>query len=71
MIARRLLATASSNRMCLSGDPHRILTDCFLPCQAAVGIGDLGLAYQCFKIAVAINPAHAEAHTNLGGKATA
>lgn len=34
--------------------------------QVAIGIGDLGLAYQCFKIAVAINPRHVEAHNNLG-----
>eukprot|EP00708_Paratrimastix_pyriformis_P002694 GAFH01001446.1.p1 GENE.GAFH01001446.1~~GAFH01001446.1.p1 ORF type:complete len:500 (+),score=205.90 GAFH01001446.1:113-1612(+) len=32
----------------------------------AVGISDLGLAYQAFKIAVSLNSAHAEAFTNLG-----
>jgi len=32
----------------------------------AVGISDLGLAYQAFKIAVSMNQSHAEAFTNLG-----
>jgi len=31
-----------------------------------IGIGDLGLAYQAFKIAVSINPEHAESYNNLG-----
>ncbi|KAL6759471.1 TRP protein for flagellar function [Haematococcus lacustris] len=34
--------------------------------QVAVGIGDLGLAGQCLRLAVALDPGHAEAHTNLG-----
>ncbi|KAG2451608.1 hypothetical protein HYH02_003389 [Chlamydomonas schloesseri] len=34
--------------------------------QVAVGIGDLALAYQAFKIAISINPNHAEALNNLG-----
>ena len=34
--------------------------------QVAVGIGDLGLAYQAFKVAVSIDGAHAEALNNLG-----
>jgi tetratricopeptide repeat protein 8 len=34
--------------------------------HVAIGIGDLGLAYQAFKIAVSLNPQHAEAFTNLG-----
>lgn len=34
--------------------------------QVAVGIGDLGLAHQCFKITVTLNPDHIEAHNNLG-----
>lgn len=32
----------------------------------AIGIGDLGLAYQAFKIAVSITPSHAESLVNLG-----
>lgn len=32
----------------------------------AIGIGDLTLAYQCFKVAVSIDPAHVEAYNNLG-----
>lgn len=32
----------------------------------AIGIGDLGLAYQAFKIAVSSNPSHAESFNNLG-----
>lgn len=32
----------------------------------AIGIGDLGLAYQAFKIAVSSNPDHAESFNNLG-----
>lgn len=34
--------------------------------QVAVGIGDLGLAYQAFKIAVSVDSGHAEAFNNLG-----
>lgn len=34
--------------------------------HVGVGIGDLGLAYQSFKIAVSNNPKHAEAFNNLG-----
>ncbi|KAG2493544.1 hypothetical protein HYH03_008358 [Edaphochlamys debaryana] len=34
--------------------------------QVAVGIGDLALAYQAFKIAISLNPSHAEALNNLG-----
>lgn len=30
-----------------------------------MGVGDLGLAYQCFKVATSINGNHAEALTNL------
>lgn len=33
--------------------------------HVAIGIGDLGLAYQALKVAVAADPAHAEAHNNL------
>lgn len=32
----------------------------------AVGIGDLGLAYQAFRVSTAINPNHAESQNNLG-----
>jgi tetratricopeptide repeat protein 8 len=32
----------------------------------AIGIGDLGLAYQAFKISVSSNPNHAESYNNLG-----
>jgi tetratricopeptide (TPR) repeat protein len=34
--------------------------------QVAIGIGDLGLAYQAFKIAVSVNSNHAESFCNLG-----
>eukprot|EP01083_Nonionella_stella_P027865 76749_1 len=34
--------------------------------QVAVGIGDLSVAHQCFKIAVSVDPNHAEALNNLG-----
>lgn len=34
--------------------------------QVAVGIGDVGLAYQAFKITVSIDSNHAEAFNNLG-----
>mmetsp|Transcript_7923 Transcript_7923/g.19260 ORF Transcript_7923/g.19260 Transcript_7923/m.19260 type:complete len:535 (-) Transcript_7923:206-1810(-) len=33
--------------------------------HVAIGIGDLGLAYQALKVAVAADPNHAEAHNNL------
>ncbi len=32
----------------------------------AIGIGDLGLSYQAFKISVSNNPNHAESFNNLG-----
>jgi tetratricopeptide repeat protein 8 len=32
----------------------------------AVGLGDTGLAYQAFQVALALDPAHAESHVNLG-----
>ena len=32
----------------------------------AIGIGDLGLAYQAFKIAISVDSNHAEAYANLG-----
>ena len=34
--------------------------------EAAVGIGDLSLAYQAFKLAVSVDPNHSEAYNNLG-----
>jgi tetratricopeptide repeat protein 8 len=34
--------------------------------QLAIGIGDLGLAYQAFKIAVSLDINHAESFNNLG-----
>jgi len=34
--------------------------------QIAIGIGDLGLAYQSFKIAVSVDSNHAESFNNLG-----
>mmetsp|Transcript_10665 Transcript_10665/g.27340 ORF Transcript_10665/g.27340 Transcript_10665/m.27340 type:complete len:516 (-) Transcript_10665:127-1674(-) len=34
--------------------------------QIAIGIGDLGLAYQSFKVAVSVDANHAEAFNNLG-----
>lgn len=34
--------------------------------QVAIGIGDLGLAYQTLKIAVSIDSNHAESYNNLG-----
>ena len=34
--------------------------------HVGIGIGDLGLAYQAFKIAISNNPNHAEAYNNLG-----
>ncbi|CAK4071388.1 unnamed protein product [Aphanomyces euteiches] len=34
--------------------------------QVAIGIGDLGLAYQAFKIAVSVDSNHAESYNNLG-----
>jgi lipoprotein NlpI len=32
----------------------------------AIGVGDLGLGYQAFKIAVSVDPQHAESYNNLG-----
>ena len=34
--------------------------------QVAVGIGDLNLAYQAFKISVSVDSNHAESFNNLG-----
>lgn len=33
--------------------------------HVAMGVGDLGLAYQCFKVATSIDGSHGEALTNL------
>ena len=34
--------------------------------QAAIGVGDLGLAYQAFKISISCDNCHAESYCNLG-----
>jgi tetratricopeptide repeat protein 8 len=34
--------------------------------HVAIGVGDLGLAYQCLKVAVSVCPSHGEAWNNLG-----
>eukprot|EP00754_Rhynchopus_humris_P003916 Rhum_TRINITY_DN12034_c0_g1::Rhum_TRINITY_DN12034_c0_g1_i1::g.48823::m.48823/K16781/TTC8, BBS8; tetratricopeptide repeat protein 8 len=34
--------------------------------QIAIGIGDLGLAYQAFKVAISVDSSHAESFNNLG-----
>lgn len=34
--------------------------------HVAIGIGDLNLAYQALKIAISIDPSHAEAYANIG-----
>merc|ERR1712072_1622460 len=34
--------------------------------QVAIGIGDLGLAYQAFRIAISVEASHAESYNNLG-----
>ena len=34
--------------------------------QVAIGIGDLGLAYQAFKVAISIDSNHSESYNNLG-----
>lgn len=34
--------------------------------QVAIGVGDLGLAYQAFKIAISVDPNHAESYNNIG-----
>ena len=34
--------------------------------QVAIGIGDLGLAYQAFKISISVDSNHAESYANLG-----
>jgi tetratricopeptide repeat protein 8 len=34
--------------------------------QVAIGIGDVGLAYQAFRVATSLDPNHAEAFNNLG-----
>lgn len=34
--------------------------------HVAIGLGDLQLAYQCFKVSATTDPNHAEAHNNLG-----
>jgi tetratricopeptide repeat protein 8 len=53
----RALALADDNNM----------ADCWYNIgQVAVGIGDLGLAYQAFKISVSIDSNHAESFNNLG-----
>ena len=34
--------------------------------HVAIGIGDLGLAYQAFKISISVDANHAESYSNLG-----
>jgi tetratricopeptide repeat protein 8 len=34
--------------------------------QVAIGIGDLGLAYQAFKVSISLNPKQADSFNNLG-----
>ena len=34
--------------------------------QVAIGVGDLGLAYQAFRIAISVEASHAESYNNLG-----
>ena len=34
--------------------------------KAAIGVGDLGLAYQAFKISISCDNTHAESYSNLG-----
>lgn len=34
--------------------------------HVGIGIGDLGLAYQAFKISISFNSTHAESYNNLG-----
>ena len=34
--------------------------------QLASEVGDLGLAYQAFKIAISVDPNHAESYNNIG-----
>lgn len=34
--------------------------------HVAIGLGDVGLAYQAFRVAISVDPAHAESLTNLG-----
>ena len=34
--------------------------------QVAIGIGDLGLAYQAFKVAISVDSNHSESYNNLG-----
>ena len=34
--------------------------------QVAIAMGDLGLAYQAFKIAISVDNNHAESYCNLG-----
>lgn len=41
-----------------------VYVTCIL-CFSPQGIGDLTLAYQCFKLALAFNNDHAEAYNNL------
>eukprot|EP00041_Stephanoeca_diplocostata_P031764 m.997922 g.997922 ORF g.997922 m.997922 type:complete len:385 (-) comp24023_c0_seq13:2520-3674(-) len=34
--------------------------------NVAINLGDIGLGYQCFKLAITCDPSHAEAYVNLG-----
>jgi tetratricopeptide repeat protein 8 len=34
--------------------------------HVALGIGDVNLAYQCFRLAIAAHSDHAESYNNLG-----
>eukprot|EP00398_MALV-I-01_sp_L67-1_P000936 gene936-802_t len=34
--------------------------------HVAIGVGDTGLAYQCLKVAISVDPNHAESYNNIG-----
>lgn len=60
-----LTLTCFDRALVLAGDD--LLADIWFNVgQVAIGIGDLGLAYQAYKVAISVDNSHAESFNNLG-----
>ena len=60
------MALSCFERALILGDDTNLADIWYNVGHVAIGIGDLGLAYQSFKIAVSNNANHAESFNNLG-----
>ena len=60
------MALGCFDRALVSGDDEMKAEIWYNVGHIGIGIGDLGLAYQAFKISVSHNSSHAESYNNLG-----